>query len=106
MFEAASMSKPVFAYVVMKLCETGVLNLDTPLTTYTADRFLQDDPRLDLITARHVLSHTSGFQNWRSEQEPLAIHFAPGNDFSIPERATITCKPLQRMCCANHSRRT
>lgn len=81
MFEAASMSKPVFAYVVMKLCETGVLNLDTPLTTYTADRFLQDDPRLDLITARHVLSHTSGFQNWRSEQEPLAIHFAPGERF-------------------------
>lgn len=39
MFEAASMSKPAFAYVVMKLCETGALNLDTPLT--------------------HVLSHTS-----------------------------------------------
>ena len=32
MFEAASMSKPVFAYVVMKMCEKGVMNLDTPLT--------------------------------------------------------------------------
>src|SRR5262249_6856798 len=31
-FQAASMSKPVFAYVVMKLCEKGLLNLDTPLT--------------------------------------------------------------------------
>jgi CubicO group peptidase (beta-lactamase class C family) len=30
-FEAASTSKPLFAYVVMKLCERGVLNLDTPL---------------------------------------------------------------------------
>src|SRR5678815_1089864 len=28
LFEAASMSKPVFAYVVMKLCETGVIGLD------------------------------------------------------------------------------
>ena len=80
-FEAASMSKPVFAYAVMKLCEKGVMNLDTPLTKYTSQRFLQGDPLLDLITARHVLSHTSGFQNWRSEQEPLRIHFAPGAQY-------------------------
>jgi len=77
-FEAASMTKPVFAYAVMKLCEKGVMNLDTPLTKYTPDRFLQGDSRLDLITARHVLSHTSGFQDWRSEKEPLKIHFTPG----------------------------
>ena len=81
MFEAASMSKPVFAYLVMKLAEAGVLDLDTPLTTYSVDRFLQGDARLDAITARHVLSHTSGFQNWRSEKEPLAIHFAPGTQY-------------------------
>ena len=81
MFEAASMSKPVFAYVVMKLCEKGVMNLDTPLIKYTSQRFLEGDPRLDLITARHALSHTSGFQNWRSEKEPLKIHFTPGEKF-------------------------
>lgn len=81
MFEAASMSKPAFAYVVMKLCETGVMDLDTPLTHYTSDRFLQGDARLALITARHVLSHTSGFQNWRSEEKPLAIHFTPGERY-------------------------
>lgn len=81
MFEAASMSKPVFAYVVMKLAESGVLHLDTPLTKYTSERFLPGDPRLDAITARHVLAHTSGFQNWRSEKEPLAIHFAPGSRY-------------------------
>jgi CubicO group peptidase (beta-lactamase class C family) len=77
-FEAASMSKPVFAYAVMRLCDKGVMNLDTPLTKYTSERFLIGDPRLDLITARHVLSHTSGFQNWRSQKEPLKIHFTPG----------------------------
>jgi len=61
MFEAASMSKPVFAYAVMKLCERSVIDLDTPLTKYASARFLQGDPRLDLIAASHVLSHTSGF---------------------------------------------
>jgi CubicO group peptidase (beta-lactamase class C family) len=81
-FEAASVSKTVFAYAVMKLCEKGVINLDTPLTKYTSERFLEGDPRLDLITARHVLSHTTGFQNWRSDDEPLKIHFTPGEKFS------------------------
>jgi CubicO group peptidase (beta-lactamase class C family) len=44
-FEAASMGKPVFAYAVMKLCERGMLNLDTPLTRYTPERYLKGDPR-------------------------------------------------------------
>jgi len=77
-FGTQSMSKPVFAYAVLKLCETGVLNLDTPLTRYTPERWVPDDPRMDLITARHVLSHTTGFQNWRASGDPLSIHFTPG----------------------------
>jgi CubicO group peptidase (beta-lactamase class C family) len=81
-FEAGSVSKTVFAYVAMKLCEKGVMNLDTPLTKYASARFLEGDPRLDLITARHVLSHTTGFQNWRSKEEPLKIHFTPGEKWS------------------------
>ena len=59
-FEAQSMSKPVFAYRVLKLAEQGVLDLDAPLTRYTQDRFVQGDSRLELITARRVLSHTTG----------------------------------------------
>src|SRR6266702_307477 len=81
-FEACSVSKTVFAYAVLKLCERGVINLDTPLTKYTSERFLEGDPRLDLITARHVLSHTTGFPNWRSEAAPLKIQFTPGEKFS------------------------
>lgn len=86
-FEAASMSKPVFAYAVMKLCEAGVMNLDTPLTKYTPEKFLKGDPRLDLITARHVLCHTTGFQNWRSKKDPLAIHFTPGSKWQYSGEA-------------------
>lgn len=80
-FEAASTTKPVFAYAVMKLRERGVLDLDTPLTTYTSERILEGDPRLDLITARHVLSHTSGLPNWRSKTQPMAIAFSPGEQW-------------------------
>jgi CubicO group peptidase (beta-lactamase class C family) len=80
-FEAASVSKTVFAYAVMKLCEKGTLALDEPLTRYLPKPFLEGDPRLDLITARHVLSHQSGFQNWRTPEEPLKINFTPGTDF-------------------------
>jgi CubicO group peptidase (beta-lactamase class C family) len=80
-FEAASVSKTVFAYAVMKLCEKGTLALDEPLTQYLPKRFLEGDPRLDLITARHVLSHRSGFQNWRTPELPLKINFTPGTDF-------------------------
>jgi CubicO group peptidase (beta-lactamase class C family) len=77
-FQFGSVSKTVFAYVVMKACEAGILQLDTPLTKYGAARVVAGDPRLDLITARHVLSHTGGFQNWRSKNEPLKIKFTPG----------------------------
>lgn len=77
-FSAQSMSKPVFAYRVMKLHEQGVLDLDAPLTRYTPDLFVEHDPRLQEITARRVLSHTSGLPNWRSPENPLKIAFQPG----------------------------
>lgn len=81
-FEAASMSKPVFAYAVLKLSERNIIDLDRPLTEYVPEPFLRGDSRLQLITARHVLSHTTGFQNWRSDKEPLKIHFTPGQKYS------------------------
>jgi CubicO group peptidase (beta-lactamase class C family) len=53
-FEAASMSKAVFAYAVLnKLAERSVLDIDTPLTKYTPARYVPDDSgRLQLITAQ------------------------------------------------------
>ena len=81
-FEGQSMSKPVFAYRVMKLCELAVLDLDAPLTRYTAERYVENDPRLDLVTARRVLSHTTGWPNWRSKDDPLRFNFTPGDRWS------------------------
>ncbi len=81
-FEAASLSKPVFAYAVLKLCDSGALDLDTPLTEYLSDPYLQNEPRMKLLTARHILSHTSGFPNWRPKDKPLKMYFPPGERFS------------------------
>jgi CubicO group peptidase (beta-lactamase class C family) len=83
-FEAASLTKPVFAYAVLKLVDNGKLDLDTPLVKYLPGRYdVGDDPRLDQITARHVLSHTTGFPNWRPRgDKTLKMYFSPGNRFS------------------------
>jgi CubicO group peptidase (beta-lactamase class C family) len=81
-FEAASLSKPVFAYGVLKLVDQGKLDLDTPLIRYLPKPYIEGDARLEKITARIVLSHRTGFPNWRGDGDPLMIHFTPGERFS------------------------
>jgi len=83
-FEAASLSKCVFTYGVLKLVDQGKLNLDTPLTKYLGNDYNVPDPRIRLITARHVLTHSSGFPNWREfdNSKILQIHFNPGEKWS------------------------
>jgi len=78
-FAACSDTKPVFAYGVLKLCEKGVLSLDTPLTQHTKRR-VTNDPRIERVTTRHILTHTSGFPNWRQGKD-LPIEFDPGSKF-------------------------
>jgi len=80
LFEAASMTKPVFAYAVHRLVDRGVLDLDTPLYTYLPYPDAAHDERYKLITARMVLSHTTGFPNWRNGPK-LDIEFDPGTKF-------------------------
>ena len=105
MFEAVSMSKPVFAYVVMKLCEAGVMDLDTPLTKYTAERFLPGDAAWT-SSPRHVLSHTTGFQNWRSEKEPLTIHFNLGEKYLYSGEGYNYLQTVVTVCWASDSKPT
>ncbi|MBL0914680.1 MAG: beta-lactamase family protein [Sphingopyxis sp.] len=87
LFEAASMTKPVFAYVVMRLVDEKRLDLDRPLVAYRRPDNLGDDPSLELITARHVLAHSTGLPNWTSE--PLVTGSTPGSTYSYSGEAFI-----------------
>ncbi|MDJ1483398.1 serine hydrolase [Cytophagaceae bacterium YF14B1] len=81
LFEAASLTKPVFAFAVLKLVEEGKISLDKPLHEYLDKPYEGlTDKRYNAITARMVLSHTTGFPNWRDDK--LTIGFTPGEKFS------------------------
>lgn len=86
-FEAASLSKPLFAYGVLLLVDDGRLDLDAPLRSYL-DAPYADDPRLDRVTASHVLSHTSGLPNW-SRDEPIGVEFEPGTRWQYSGEAYV-----------------
>ncbi|WP_299217271.1 serine hydrolase domain-containing protein [uncultured Aquimarina sp.] len=81
-FEGASLSKPIFAYFAMKMVEKGVLNLDKPLYQYLEHPGIAEESKEDykLITARMVLSHSSGFPN-HAKGEKIKLPFRPGTGF-------------------------
>jgi CubicO group peptidase (beta-lactamase class C family) len=89
---AASLTKPVFATVVMRLVHERVIDLDEPvyeylrkpLPEYPRYRDLAADLRYKQITMRMLLDHTSGFPNWRRFMpgKRLRIYFQPGSRFA------------------------
>lgn len=79
LFEAASLSKPVFAVAVLELARQGRIDLDRPIQ---ADLPFTDDALARRITPRHVLSQSTGLPNWREEgAASLASRFEPGSAF-------------------------
>ena len=82
-FEGASISKPVFAYFVMTFVEEGKLDLDKPLFHYLEYPDINHDKRYEQITARMVLSHRTGFPNWREDEADgkLKLLFTPNSDY-------------------------
>jgi CubicO group peptidase (beta-lactamase class C family) len=66
-FEAASISKPVFAYVVASLARDGAFGLDDPLHALVSEvPEVAYDPRSRHLTPRILLTHQGGLPNWRS----------------------------------------
>ncbi len=84
LFEAASVTKPVFSLAVQRLAERGVIDLDKPLYLYLPYPDIAYDERYKLMTARHVLTHRTGFPNWRymNPDGKLDLKFTPGTSYN------------------------
>lgn len=76
-FNVASLTKPAFAGMALQLVVADALNLDEPLHQYWVDPDVANDPRHKALTPRIVLSHQSGFPNWRGNNK-LGFMFEPG----------------------------
>ncbi len=87
-FQAASITKPVFAYAVLRLSDQGIIDLDKPLHQYLKFKALEGDKRYHKMTARHVLSHKSGLPNWGRKLifEPGSSHGYSGEGFEYLSR--------------------
>lgn len=118
LFEAASLTKPLFAYAVIRLVEEGVLNLDTPLVQYlpqeTVETFLTHPldkagfrrDWFERVTGRQVLSHSSGLPHGEPIDPHYPLFFEPGARFkysaagySLLQRTVehLTGKPLEHI---------
>lgn len=89
-FEAASLSKPLFSYFVLKLSEKGIIDLDRPLYFYLKDEAMERDQRYRQVTARMVLNHTTGFPNWRWFDELPADQNLERGDFFLKKDPATT----------------
>lgn len=94
----ASLTKGMFAYLVMQLVEEGRLELDRsiadylpkPLPEYEKYADLAGDERWRKLTPRMLLSHTGGFPNFRffppqggyDKDGKLTFWFEPGTRYS------------------------
>jgi CubicO group peptidase (beta-lactamase class C family) len=113
----ASLSKALFAVLVMRLVEDGVIDLDTPLVKYLDGpidalpprspkawhenlKDLAADPRHTKVTARMCLAHTTGMPNWRwyEPDQKLRIKAEPGARYSYSgEGLTVLQVVLERL---------
>jgi len=70
--------------LTLKLVQSGQWNLDEPLALYWIDPDIAHSPYLWRLTTRYVLSHQTGFPNWRTDDGSgkLTFKFEPGTNSS------------------------
>jgi CubicO group peptidase (beta-lactamase class C family) len=82
-FNVASLTKPVTAMVALRLVSLGQWSLDEPVFKYWTDPDIASDPRRKKLTTRLILSHQTGFPNWRrvNDDKKLNFQFNPGTRY-------------------------
>jgi CubicO group peptidase (beta-lactamase class C family) len=82
-YNVASLTKPVTALTTLKLVSKGQWDLDEPLAHYFVDPDIAGSPYLGKLTTRMVLSHRTGFPNWRylTPSKKLSFEFPLGEKY-------------------------
>lgn len=98
LYNVASLTKPLFAEIVLRLAGERLIDLDERMSRYWIDPDLANDARVTLLTPRLALSHRTGFANWRRESEgELRFVVEPGTSFRYSgEGYEFTSEFLQR----------
>jgi CubicO group peptidase (beta-lactamase class C family) len=105
-FQAASLSKPIFAYIVMRMVARGEMDLDVPLISYADANRFENFKFASMLTARIVLNHRSGLPNWSASpssaewpstrisflHRPDSVFAYSGEAFSYLQRAVENIK--------------
>ena len=79
LYNIASLTKPITAEIALRLVEEGKITLDENMSNFWVDPDIASDPRRNLLTPRLVMSHRTGFPNWREGR--LKFDRAPGTLF-------------------------
>ncbi len=87
----ASLTKTAFSYMILQLVDEGLLDLDAtidkllpqPLPSYKDYADLAADERWKQLTPRILLTHTTGFANfrWLEADKKLRFHYEPGQRY-------------------------
>lgn len=78
-WNVASLTKPITALVALTLIDKKKWNLDEPLSNYYTDPDIAGNPFSKKLTTRMILSHQTGFPNWRTDT--LSFDFEPGTRY-------------------------
>ena len=91
-FEANSLSKPVFGYAVLTLVDQGKIDLDKPIYRYMDSGFFDKsctDPRFKLVSTRMILSNSSGIGYPPDySDDKFVMNFDPEKNFNIPRQVS------------------
>ena len=106
LFRIASSSKPITAVAIMTLVQQGKLKVDDKaldiLKDYKPAAGEPFDPKLQTVTVRQLLEHTSGFSNEKGDPQFEYLRLA-AQKYSLPQPASAQAivryrltKPLDR----------
>jgi CubicO group peptidase (beta-lactamase class C family) len=101
-FRAASLGKPIFAYIVVSLAQQRKFDLDEPLYTYLKEEVVKGDPRSKIITARMALSHRTGLPNLDGRKSDIKFIFDPGTDFQYSGHAYLYLQKVIEKITGKH----